>query len=229
MKTKLILIATVFAALVSSAQTNSIIFPQLLSPTNSVLMTNAEFRCYSGAKIFFMNDAGYKAFYAADLNTNVLAALHISPAQLAAQQKKLDDAKQRNWAATHPDNSEIYETPATPVDDFFELAKKQLNACKDTTDLSDTSDRIIRSIDNSYSEIIDNAIIHDASATEINNLEIDRDREKLKVLNFTQGLEKKQLDQDNQAEAVAQSNLNAFHADPEGYLKTHPSSTNSTK
>jgi hypothetical protein len=51
-KTKLALIAAVFAALVSSAQTNIIIFPQLLSPTNTVLMTNAEFRTFSGNKIF---------------------------------------------------------------------------------------------------------------------------------------------------------------------------------
>jgi exonuclease VII small subunit len=94
-KTKLVLIAAVFAALVSSAQTNSIIFPELLSPTNSVLMTNAEFRTFSGSKIFFRNDDGYKSFQAAELNTNVLAALHITAAQLESQQAALDAAKQK--------------------------------------------------------------------------------------------------------------------------------------
>jgi len=92
-KTKLVLIAAMFAALVSSAQTNAIIFPQLLSPTNSVLMTNAEFRCYFGNKIFFRNDAGYQSFHPADLNTNVLATLGTTSAKLEVQQKALDDAE----------------------------------------------------------------------------------------------------------------------------------------
>lgn len=95
MKTKLVLIAAVFTALVSPAQTNSIIFQQLLSPTNSVLMTNAEFRVISGNKIFFKNDNAYQAFHAADLNTNVLAALHITADQLESQQKALNAANQR--------------------------------------------------------------------------------------------------------------------------------------
>ena len=78
-----------------SAQTNSITFQQLLSPADSVLMTNAEFRCFSGDKIFFRNDNGYQSFHAADLNPNVLAALHITTAQLETQQKNLDAANQR--------------------------------------------------------------------------------------------------------------------------------------
>jgi hypothetical protein len=90
MKTKIILVATVFAALISSAQTNGIIFPQLLSPTNSVLMTNAEFRCFSGNRIIFKNDDGYQTFHAPDLNTNVLATLHITAHQLDRNQKALD-------------------------------------------------------------------------------------------------------------------------------------------
>ena len=94
-KAKMILLGSMLAALVSSAQTKSIIFPQLLSPTNSVLMTNAEFRCYSGSNIFFRNGNGYHLFHAADLNTNVLSALHITVAQLEAQQQKLDAAKQQ--------------------------------------------------------------------------------------------------------------------------------------
>jgi peroxiredoxin len=78
-----------------SAQTNSIIFPQLLSPTDSVLMTNAEFRLFSGNKIFFKNDNGYQSFHAADLNPDVMAVLHTTAAQLEAQQKNLDAANER--------------------------------------------------------------------------------------------------------------------------------------
>jgi hypothetical protein len=95
MKTKLILIATMFAALVSFAQTNGIIFPQLLSSTNTVLMTNAEFRSYSGSRIIFKNDEGYQSFRAPDLNTNVLNALHITAAQLDLKQQALDAARQK--------------------------------------------------------------------------------------------------------------------------------------
>ncbi len=91
MKPALVIVA-LFCALTSFAQTNSIIFPQLLSPTNSVLMTNAEFRCFSGAKIFFKNDDGYKSFTAAELNTNVLAALHVTAAGLDAKQASLERA-----------------------------------------------------------------------------------------------------------------------------------------
>ena len=78
-----------------AAQANGIIFPQLLSPTKSVLMTNAEFRLFSGGKIFFKNDNGYQSFHAADLNTNVLAALHTTAAQLEMQQKNLDAVNQQ--------------------------------------------------------------------------------------------------------------------------------------
>jgi hypothetical protein len=101
-KTKLVLAAAMFTALVSSAQTNSIIFPLLLSPTNSVLMTNAEFRVISGAKIFFENDAGYRMFYPGQLNSNVLAALHTSIPQLVAQQQKIIDDAARAYADAHP-------------------------------------------------------------------------------------------------------------------------------
>lgn len=58
-------------------------------------MTNAEFRCYSGRKIFFKNDAGYKLFTAADLNTNVLIALGTSADKLDSQQAALEAANQK--------------------------------------------------------------------------------------------------------------------------------------
>ena len=99
-----------FAVLVASAQTNGIMFPQLLSPTNSVLMTNAEFRTFSGKKIFFRNDAGYKSFTADDLNTNVLTALGTSAAKLNVQQAALDAANHRykvDAAAAKVENDRI--------------------------------------------------------------------------------------------------------------------------
>src|SRR5580704_6910895 len=79
----------------SSAQTNNIIFPQLLSSTDSILMTNAEFRSFSGDKIIFRNDNGYRTFRAADLNADFLAALRVTAAQLETQQKNLEAAKRR--------------------------------------------------------------------------------------------------------------------------------------
>ena len=59
-------------------------------------MTNAEFRIISGNKIFFKNDDGYKSFHAADLNTNVLTALHVTAAALDAKQSAMDQAN-RNY------------------------------------------------------------------------------------------------------------------------------------
>jgi len=96
MKTILLMLG-VLASLIMSlpAQTNAIIFPQLLSPTNSILMMDAEFRCFSGNKIFFKNDAGYKSFFAADLNTNVLNALNTTAAKLDANQEAVAAANLR--------------------------------------------------------------------------------------------------------------------------------------
>jgi hypothetical protein len=210
-KTKLVLAAAMFTALVSSAQTNGIIFPLLLSPTNSVLMTNAEFRVISGAKIFFKNDAGYRMFYPGQLNSNVLAALHTSIPQLAAQQQKIIDDAAQAYAEAHP----VY---VPPVDDFFESAKTEMNNCQNSTELDAKVDSLINSLNDSYSEIIENAEIHDASATEINNLEIQRDEEKVKVLSFAKDLATKQVKKAEQGLTVAESNQAAFNSDPIGYL-----------
>lgn len=87
--------AAIFAALVSSAQTNSIIFPQLISITNSVLMTNAELRTIVGNKLFFRNGDEYRSFHAADLNTNVFVALNVTLEQLNTKQQALDAAEQK--------------------------------------------------------------------------------------------------------------------------------------
>jgi hypothetical protein len=98
-KTKLVLIVAMFTVLVSSAQTNSIIFPQLLSSTNTVLMTNAEFRQIAVPKIYFKNDAGYRSFYPGELNSNVLSAIGTSFAKIAAQQAAIIAAHQKYLAA----------------------------------------------------------------------------------------------------------------------------------
>jgi hypothetical protein len=95
MKTKLILLGLILTAITGKAQTNAIVFPQLLSATNSVLMTNAEFRCFVGDKVFFRNDNGYQSFHAPALNTNVLTALGTTAGKLEAKQQALDDANQQ--------------------------------------------------------------------------------------------------------------------------------------
>jgi hypothetical protein len=98
MKIILPIMFVISAALVASAQTNSIIFPQLLSPTNSVLMTNAEFHSIIGNRIFFGSGSDIRSFHAGDLNTNVLAALHVTPEQLAEKQLAMDAAEQKRKA-----------------------------------------------------------------------------------------------------------------------------------
>src|ERR1700733_13787817 len=101
------------------AQTDSIMFPQLLSPTDSVLMTNVVFRYFAGNKIFFSNDTGCQSFHAADLNPNVLAALHITAAQLEAQQKNLDAANQRYKYAAAAARNAAMAAPDFKATDIF--------------------------------------------------------------------------------------------------------------
>jgi hypothetical protein len=86
------LILFLLVAVNASAQTN-VIFPQLLSATNTVLMTNAEFRCISGNRIFFLSGETYKVFRPSDLTSNELAALHLSADKLNATQAAQDKAK----------------------------------------------------------------------------------------------------------------------------------------
>jgi peroxiredoxin len=102
-------------AALAEPQTNDVMFAQLLSPTDSVLMTNAEFRCFSGDKIFFRSDNGYQSFHAADLNPNVLAALHITAEQLEARQKNLDASNQRY----KEESSAALAAPNFTVTDIF--------------------------------------------------------------------------------------------------------------
>jgi hypothetical protein len=94
LKTSLIFLAllvnTVFA------QTKSIIFPQLLSITNSVLMTNAEFRDVSGTRIIFLANDVYQSFEASNLNESVLSRLGLTVSQLKSNK---DAAKTKQQAA----------------------------------------------------------------------------------------------------------------------------------
>ena len=77
----------------AGAQTNSIVFPELLSCSNTVLMTNAEFRCTSGTRVFFKNGSDYKFFDAFTLNSNVLAQIGISTNKLIADNEKIQKQK----------------------------------------------------------------------------------------------------------------------------------------
>lgn len=78
------------------AQTKSIIFPQLLSITNSVLMTNAEFRVVSGTRITFLANDVYQSFEASNLNESVLSRLGLTVSQLKSNK---DAAKTKQQAA----------------------------------------------------------------------------------------------------------------------------------
>ena len=89
-KMKMLICLLFTATLAAKAQTNTIVFPQLLSATNSVLMTNAEFRLVSGNRIFFENEAGEKWFHATNLDASVLITLKLDPKILEANQAKLD-------------------------------------------------------------------------------------------------------------------------------------------
>ena len=82
------------------AQTNAVVFPQLLSVSNHVLMTNAEFRCIVGSKVFFQNRDDEHGFEAESLDTNVLATLGLTLEGLKDAQAKLD-AKNHMAAAQY--------------------------------------------------------------------------------------------------------------------------------
>lgn len=102
-----------------SALATGLVFPQLVSPADSVLMTNAEFRCVSGDKIFFKSGNEYQSFHATDLNTNILAALHVTTAQLEAQQKSLDAANQRYNVQVAAARLAAQGAPAFAATDIF--------------------------------------------------------------------------------------------------------------
>jgi hypothetical protein len=89
-------------------------------------------------------------------------------------------------------------------------------------DLPDTIDHIIGSVETSYSELIENLILNGADGTTVAKIERERDFEKKKILKYVQALLKKEVDAANQAVSIAQSNKDAFAADPVGWAKAHP-------
>jgi len=64
--------------------TNQIIFDKLLSVSNQVLMTKAEFRFAWGTNVYFKNDSDYKSFAATALNSNTFTRLKFTPESLQA-------------------------------------------------------------------------------------------------------------------------------------------------
>jgi virulence-associated protein VapD len=113
-------------------------------------------------------------------------------------------------------------------DEFFDLAQKQLGASDNP---SKTADQIIETIHSYFHEQIESAISGGASAQQINDIRIMRDKTKLKVLDMGLIVAQKQADEAAKAEKTAQKNLDDFHANPIGYLKKSNSgaiATNST-
>jgi hypothetical protein len=77
--------------------TNQIIFPLLLSTNQSALMTNAEFRCTQGIKVFFRNSDGsiYQSFNASEIDSNQLAQMGLNLATMEGAQNRLVEDRQQ--------------------------------------------------------------------------------------------------------------------------------------
>ena len=77
--------------------TNQIIFPLLLSTNQSTLMTNAEFRCTQGIKVFFRNSDGsiYQSFDASEIDSNQLAQMGLNLAAMEGAQNRLVEDRQQ--------------------------------------------------------------------------------------------------------------------------------------
>jgi hypothetical protein len=77
--------------------TNQIIFPLLLSTNQSALMTNAEFRCTQGIKVFFRNSDGsiYQSFDASEIDSNQLAQMGLNLATMEGAQNRLVEDRQQ--------------------------------------------------------------------------------------------------------------------------------------
>src|SRR5580692_8643893 len=97
MKKLTLIAAIILTAIASRAQTNSIIFPQLLSCTNTVLMTNAEFRCTTGSRVVFLSGGNYEIYEAESLNTNVLNQLGCNVQKMKRAQLDLEAADKSFW------------------------------------------------------------------------------------------------------------------------------------
>ena len=79
------------------AQTNLVTFPELLSCTNTVLMTNATFRCAVAGKLFFQSGDDEHGYMAETLDTNVLAKLGLNLSALKAAQASSEAMKRVYW------------------------------------------------------------------------------------------------------------------------------------
>lgn len=77
--------------------TNQIIFPLLLSTNESPLMTNAEFRCTQGIKVFFCTTdySQYQNFDAREIDTNQLARMGLDVSRMQADQARLEEDRQK--------------------------------------------------------------------------------------------------------------------------------------
>lgn len=77
--------------------TNRIIFPFLLSTNESTLMTNAEFRCTQGVRVFFCNSDGsiYQSFNASEIDSNQLARMGLDLATMEAAQSRLEESREQ--------------------------------------------------------------------------------------------------------------------------------------
>ena len=103
MKTFLLFLAIVGCLRLAEGQpvgitaTNQVIFPLLLSTNESTLMTNAEFRCTQGIKVFFRNSDGsiYQSFDATEIDSNQLAQMGLNLDSMEGAQDRLVEDRQQ--------------------------------------------------------------------------------------------------------------------------------------
>ena len=103
MKAILLLVAIIGCLRLAVAQpvgitaTNQLIFPLLLSTNQSALMTNAEFRCTQGIKVFFRNSDGsiYQSFNASEIDSNQLAQMGLNLDTMEGAQDRLVQDRQQ--------------------------------------------------------------------------------------------------------------------------------------
>jgi hypothetical protein len=94
---KLIAFILTLGCLTLQAQTNLVTFPTLLSVTNTVLMTNATFRCAVAGKLFFQSGDDEHGYLAETLDTNVLVKLGLNLQAMKAAQAGSEAMKRVYW------------------------------------------------------------------------------------------------------------------------------------
>lgn len=85
--------------------TNPMVFNQIVSTNNTVLMTNAEFRKAFGRKIIFKSDLQLESFDYEKLHPAILEALKLTPDNIKTEQTKLDE-KNRAWNAQNAEEAQ---------------------------------------------------------------------------------------------------------------------------